>query len=485
MPPQDQSQPPAPPAPAPLPQTEAPPPPPSVAPPPPQAAPVAPAVTPPKRGSKGILILLLLIVFLGGLAAVLIPRLMNTSATVTLTWWGLWEDQTIVAPLIAEYQKAHPNVTVNYVPQAKEDYRERLTSSLARGQGPDIFRIHNTWVPMFRNELDAMPSTVMSPSEYSTTFYPVVASDMAKGSSYAGIPLGFDTIALFINEEIFETFGKSPPATWDELRALAKELTIQDENGTIKQAGAALGRTENVDHWPEILALLMLQNRAKLTEPTGELAEAALDFYTRFSKTDHVWDNTLPSSTVAFAGGKVAMYFGPSWRIHEIKLMNPNLRFRVVNAPQLPKDTPQEPSVYYATYWSEGVWAESKGKTAAWDFLKFLSTRESLQKLYQNASATRAFGEPYPRVDMQDLLTQDPVVGAFVGQGKEAKSWYLASRTFDGPTGINSQIIKYFEDAVNKVVQGSPPQGPLQTVATGVVQVLSQYGLAKAPVQPQ
>lgn len=57
-------------------------------------------------------------------------------------------------------------------------------------------------------------------------------------------------------------------------------------------------------------------------------------------------------------------------------------------------------------------------------------------------------------------------------------SWYLDSRTFDGPTGINSQMINYFADAVNAVANGtSTPDKVLPTAAQGVQQVLAQYKL--------
>jgi hypothetical protein len=53
----------------------------------------------------------------------------------------------------------------------------------------------------------------------------------------------------------------------------------------------------------------------------------------------------------------------------------------------------------------------------------------------------------------------------------------LASRTFDGPTGINSLLSKYFEDAVTATITGQDVTKALQTTAEGISQVLSQYGL--------
>ncbi len=403
----------------------------------------------------------------------------NKAAGGEITWWGLWEEESTVAPLISEYQTKNPKVKIKYIRQSQQDYRERLTNALAKGTGPDIFRFHNSWVPMFKSELDTLPSSVISAAEYSQTFYPVAASDLTFGTGIAGIPLMYDGLALFINEDIFSSAAKSPPSTWDELRTLARELTIKDADENITQAGVALGRTENVDHWPEILGLMMLQNGVRLSVPTGKLAEDAISFFTIFSATDGVWDATLPPSTQAFAGGKVAMYIAPSWRAFEIRQQNPNLKFKTVKVPQLAKTNPSEPDVTYATYWAEGVWSRSKNKAEAWNFLKFLSEKESLQKMYLSETKTRLFGEAYSRVDMANLLKDDPILGGVVSGAPDAQSWYLASRTFDGPTGINTQINKYFEDAINAVNAGTSVPKALETVSAGVNQVLSQYGLVR------
>ena len=416
------------------------------------------------------------------LAAVLLFRQFSSNKTTAVgngevVWWGLWEDSTVVDGIIAEYESANPGVTIKYQRQSKEDYRERLTSAFAKGTGPDIFRFHNTWTPMFKNDLDKMPSSVYSVADFANTFYPVSSSDLTLGSNIVGIPLEYDGLSLFINEEIFEKSGKSVPNTWNELRQIARELTIKDENGTITQSGVALGRTENVDHWPEILGLMMLQNGVDLTKPTGKLAEDALGFYTIFSVEDGVWDASQPASTVAFAGGNLAMYLGPSWRAFEIRLQNPNLRFRAVPVPQLPKTEANEQDVTYASYWAEGVWSRSSNKVAAWNFLKFLSSSENLEKMYNEASKTRMFGEPYPRPDMAPIIADHPIIGSNIKGAKNAQTWFLQSKTWDGPTGINSQINKYFEDAVNFVNSGKEAKDGLLPVAQGVIQVLSQYGI--------
>jgi multiple sugar transport system substrate-binding protein len=210
-------------------------------------------------------------------------------------------------------------------------------------------------------------------------------------------------------------------------------------------------------------------------DPENELTSApaaeALGFFTAFAASQAVWDETLDNSTLAFARGIVGMYFGPSWRYFDIKALNPGLNFRVVAAPQLAGGE----TVNYAHFWAEAVSKKSKNPAAAWELLQYLASKEVLTKLYAAQSKLRGFGEPYPRLDMASLLTNDPVVGTVMAAAPTAKGWYLASFTQDGDTGINSRINKYFLDAVNGTLRGGDPAGALSTAAKGVSQVLGSY----------
>lgn len=423
----------------------------------------------------GVVIGVGIIIFL--ILKVVLPKIQGTktgetgadSASKTktsLTYWGLWESEGVVSQIIADYEQEHPEVTINYVQHSPKDYRERLQSALASGEGPDIFRYHNTWVPMLKTELDTAPKGTVNLEDY----FPIVTQDLQVGTELVGIPLMFDGLALYYNPRLFDEAGKSVPTTWEEMRKTAKEMTVNDNKGKIQTAGVALGTTNNVDNFSDILGLMLLQNGADPAKASSSLVEETLRFYTIFTKTDRVWNETLPASTYAFAIEKVAMILAPSWRAFQIKEINPDLVFRTAPVPQLPGA-----GVTWASYWVEGVSKRSKNARSAWDFLKYLSSDTALTKMYTNQANSRLFGEPYPKKSLAKSLESDPIVGAFVKQGETAKSWYLASRTYDN--GINDRIIKYYEDAINKLLVGKSSTEALQPVAAGVAQVLSQYGL--------
>ncbi len=402
----------------------------------------------------------------------LIPGL-KKQESVTLRYWGLWESATTVNQIIADYKKIKPNVEIIYEKKSPQQYREALVNQTQQGKGPDIFRFHNTWTPMIESILSPVPSSVVSQSEFKKNFYPTVISDIRNSQKqFVGVPLEVDGLGLFWNEDILKAAGiTAPPSTWQELAQIAAALTVRDQAGNIQTAGVALGTASNVDHFSDILGLMILQNGGDPKLPTDKASADALEYYASFAKgNNRVWDETLPSSTVAFAGANVAMYFAPSWRAIEIKNANPLLRFRVAPVPQL-----EGGKVAWASYWVEGVSAKSPHQQEAWEFVKYLVQDDTLVKFYGEAAKSpgRFFGEPYPKVSMAPKLASDPVVGAFIADAPYMRSFPMASRTFDN--GLNDQIIKAYEDAVNSVAKGNTPKGALEIAAKNIGTVLSRF----------
>lgn len=412
---------------------------------------------------------------------------------VVLTVWGLWEDEPLFRPAIEEYKKIKPDVTINYQFQSSQNYRTRTQTKITANEGPDIYMINNTWTPMFlkSGSIAPAPKDVFTPQEFSQTFYPVVRDDFtnylnltdknqfnSQGKIYA-IPRGIDGLAMYYNVDILTAAGVPVPKTWNEFRDAAFKLTVADpQTGVIQTAGAAIGTTSNVDHWSDIVGLLFLQQPgAKIDAPGDQNGADVLKFYTDFAKTARarVWDNTFEASTQAFAAGKVAFYFGPSWRAHELRQINPSLNFKIAPMPQLAGK-----QVAWANYWGYTVSSKSHFTKDAWDFLKFLTSAEAEKVLYGEAAKTRLYGLPYSRVDLQGELINDPLVGAYVSQGPYYKSWYLNSSTHD--QGLNDEIIKYYEDAVNLAFAGGEPTSALQTTAKGIQQVFDKYIRAATPV---
>lgn len=418
----------------------------------------------------GVGALLVLVV----LAMTILPRLNKKVENITLTYWGLWEPSSVMQAVISDYESQNPHINIEYSMQSPKNYRSRLQSAITGGSAPDIARIHNTWLPMLKNSLSPAPEEIV-PISALDAYYPIVKQNVSSGGKTYALPIGIDGLALLYNEDMLAELGATPPADWNSFRKLAFDLTkINEETKIIERAGAAMGTTGNVEHWSDILGLLILQNSGDPGKPSTTAVQDAMTFFTIFSTQDKSWDSTQPNSVYAFATGTVAMILAPSWQIPEIKAINPDLKFGVAPAPTLPST-----KIAWGSYWMEAVPKSSKNATEAWKFIKFISSEESLQKIYAGAAQVHTIGEPYPLTSMNNLLSTDPLAGPYVAQAPNYVSWYLTSRTFD--EGINDQLIKYYEDAINTINNGSTVDSVTKTLDAGVTQVLAKFPDASRP----
>lgn len=480
-------------------QPQAPPPPPPQEPAGPSPA-FPPGMAPPpfaEDNKKKIIIIVGIVLFLILLIFLLLRLLRRApaeqpkpveEAKITLTYWGLWEDESVNKVVLDDYQRLHPNITINYVKQDPKQYRERLQAAIDRGEGPDIFRYHNTWIPMFNKQLAPMPKTIYSDADFQKTFYPVVATDVKIGADYFGIPLEIDGLLLFYNEDILKSANVDVPKTWVDIQNALSKITVKQDERIVTSA-IALGTAENIEHFSDVLGMMMLQNGTQLSKSlfscvdtsTSTCGVEALTFYRKFSESPSaVWDDTLDNSIAAFAGSKVAMILAPSWQAVTLKQMNPELNFKTAAPPQLPCDRDPCPSVNWASYWIEGVSNKSKNAAAAWEVLKFLSQKDTQEKLFaEQAKVHQLFGEPYSRVDLNSKMKENTYLAALAEAAPSMKSFYVASRTNDGETGLNTSLIKYLQDAVNATIQNTSPETALKSADEGFKQVFQRFGLAQ------
>jgi len=416
-----------------------------------------------------------------------------TGEEVTLNYWGLWEENSVIDGAIADFEANNPGIKIKYTRKDKENYRSILMSRLQKGgeETPDIFRIHSTWVPVFQDLLEPVPQATATNLQLDTDFFDVYKAELKKSGTYRAIPIMYDGLALFYNKAILDSAGVTVPKGWWELQTAAEKLTVKDENGKLQVAGAAVGLVDNVDQWSDIVGLLMKQNGVNPLvddKENNQKIQNVLEYYTLFAtKNGGVWDQSMPNSTDAFAAGKVAFYFGPVWRIYNFADMNVSFEYGVATVPQLPTianvslDQPLTEAdltnIHWASYWVEGVNPGSKYKKEAWKFMEYLASKETLSKMYTAASQVRAFGELYPRKSMAEMISTNDKIRPFITAANNSSGWFLAGRTFD--SGLNDEMMKYFGDAINETLKTRDATKATETLRNGINQLKSRYKLTE------
>lgn len=361
--------------------------------------------------------------------------------SIELVYWGLWEPEGVMQPIIDKYENANPGVKILYSQQTFKNYETRAYTRLQQSAdssepAPDILRINNTWLPKFQKYLTPIPDSVMSSNTYSDTFYPTAVQDFTgtDGKIYA-IPWEIDGLMVIYNKQLLSQAGyNEPPKDWDSFIEAAQKMTKRDSSGKITQSGLAIGTSRNISHSADILSFMMLQNGASLISATrteanltSDRAISALSTYTGFAKGETpLWASYLANDLTMFYEGKLAMMFGPSWRAFDILEAAPQVEFGLAPLPQLPNNDP----VYYSMYWGDTVSGTTKYPSEAWKFVKYLSEPEQQKALFSNSSKVRAFGEPYSLTSLNSELSSNPYTKAMSEMAPYMKSWQMGDQSF-------------------------------------------------------
>jgi multiple sugar transport system substrate-binding protein len=326
----------------------------------------------------------------------------TSSYEVRLEVWG-FDDSDAIAKVINEYRKRNPRVKeVVYKKLTINTYETELMDALATGNGPDIFLIHNTWLPKHAGKLASAPvdnlssnqAPVITPKQVQDQFADVVSSDFVSDGKVYALPLSVDSLALYYDKDMLNQAGIAiPPATWLDFDDAVKKITHVDSLGNINPSGAAMGMssdtslgTGKINRATDILTLLMMQSGVDMINPQtkqaafgdfttatygGEMSpgESALAYYTKFSdpsKVEYSWNSQQHNSVDAFIEGKTAMMINYSWFIPRIQSKAPKLNLGVAKIPQNKDKKGNGLDIDFANYWGYAV---SKNKVANQEFV--------------------------------------------------------------------------------------------------------------------
>ncbi len=442
---------------------------------------------------------------------------------VSLSIWGTFDNSGSYDQLLSAYRSVNRNIgNLQYHKMDLESYKKDLLNGLAAGNGPDIFMIHNSWMPEFVDKIVPVPTDIMTEQDFRTTFVDVVAEDALIDGKIYGVPLSVDSLALYYNKDILNAAGITrPPQTWEEFDKAVRVLTIMDAFGNISQSGVALGTAYNVNgainvnRAPDILTALMLQGGVQMSDRAsgvitlgntemqssggGTPALAALRYYTSFaspSSPNYAWNKNQNYSIDMFFEGRAAMMINYSYHYDTIRAKNAKLNFAIADLPQrsIIADGSQK---NFANYW---LFVVAKNKKPvqdvdtraipvtdeiriheAWQALRALSFpskdgvllrnyfgKERLVYAVEYDLTERYLEEskrPAARRDLIDAQKTDVRLGAFARGNLIAHSWWR--KNADAIDGV-------FYDMIDRVNTGQSNEAAALQMAQSRMSALQQ-----------
>ncbi|MBI5420931.1 MAG: extracellular solute-binding protein [Parcubacteria group bacterium] len=407
------------------------------------------------------------VVLVLGLASIpfILKKVAKERVVKSLKVWVVGDDKSIYEPIYPKF-----GLPIELIKKDYKTYERELVDALASGDGPDVFMIHNSWLPKHQSKLAPAPAELLTPFSIQKNFPDVVTTDFVRDGKIYALPLSIDTLALFYDKDVFNgAFISAPPRTWGELGSIATRLTKRDAGGNIIQSGVALGAGDkSVDKASHILPLLMMQKGVVMVRESGKSytpvlssdsggvgenpAVDALNFYLQFSdplSPLYTWDSSQHYSIDAFSynptvRNKVAMILSYWYQIAVMKGdenkkgKNPNLNFGVAQMPQR-DDVNESQYATYADYWGYAVAKSTKDPKMAWSFVQFLTSKAQAQ---QYLVATK---RPPALRSLISSYQDDPILSVFANQILIAKSWIQPGASDANPL---------FSQAIDQVTRG-------------------------------
>ena len=392
-----------------------------------------------------------------------------TANAVEIEYWQYTYKARVEAidKLIANFEKANPDITVKHTSFPYADYRKKVSIAISSGDGPDLVQLYYGWLNDYRDGglIQPLPKDTFPHDEIESNFFKMVSSMKVDGD-YWGLPTAVRSLALFYNNDLFSEAGLSgPPETLDQMVEYAKKLTKTDSAGNYIQVGFAVD-TDGQDHhfWREVLIRHFggqpySNDGQKVTYNTDAGAEA-LKYLTDFEKTHKTGSNGFMNrGQDAFAAGKAGMVLDGSFRISKFNKTD-GLNFSISELPG------HNGTRYnFSSFWANALSTKAKGekKEAAAKFLKYLTSEEAMQVWLDTVGELPA----KPSVALVDANKGHPQYGPFI-RGLD----YATATTFISEKPQRQSVIDSYDMVV---LQGMSPEDALAKVAKKEQELLDDF----------
>jgi len=334
------------------------------------------------------------------------------TASGEITVWAMGAEGEKLDVLAKEFMQKNPEITVKVTPIAWDVAHDKLLTSVAGNQTPDVSQMGTTWMGEFAKTgaLEQVPESIDQDAFFESALSTAVVDDKTYG-----VPWYVETRLLYYRTDIAEKAGiTSPPTSWDELKAMAEAMQ--------QKGGAKYGISLSPNNWQELLPFVW-QNGGDVISDDGEFTfdspenVEAIEFYQSFFK-DGLTAASVPEGfdiTPAFVQGTHPMFFSGPWHmslIEEVGAAEIEGKWAVAPMPE------QESATSFIGGSDLVVFKNGDNKDAAWKFVEYLSTPAVQQQWYSLVSALPSVESAWESGD----LSTDEQLSLFGEQLKDAKT---------------------------------------------------------------
>lgn len=356
----------------------------------------------------------------------------------------------------AEYEEANPGVKINIT--ASPDIHTQLQTRFVSGDVPDIVNpgasvdiqgLVNQGEILALDEYLEEPSFDDESIKWKDSFIEEQFKLQSKGKTY-GIPLQAGTgYVWWYNSKLFEENGWEVPETWEELEALKDKaaeknipvFALQGQHPGYYFYGIYLPLVQKIGGIQAVNDAFNLKEGAWKHEAFLEAAEIT----SSLKDEGYLLKGTLSLSHIEaqtqFFQGNALFTTAGTWLEGEMQDVIPeDFELRAINQPGWSEQSEEENNAAPITSgWGGAFYVPAKAKNPelAVDFLKFLSSKESVYKMMERGLASTVLGTE-EAIKSESLASSIEILKSANGKT------YV-------PTGINDSYPELANNIVNQI----------------------------------
>lgn len=318
------------------------------------------------------------------------------SGTITFVIWADAVETASWDPIIAAFREGHPDIDVQVQAVPAESWAgffDAVSTQIAGGQVPDVMRVATEGQRLFasRGLVEPLDEYIERDQEELQDFLDDVHPNLMEwtriysstdGQTYY-LPHGFNTMCMWYSTELFQQAGVQEPSddwTWDDFLSAAEQVT---------QPGEVYGMHVSSAYFASVMPWLLTNGASTLNEDWTQstISEPAAIEAAEWMRS-LVEQGISPQPGGEFdafatmAQGRLAMFGGGRWPTAAMRELDYVDKVKLVAWPQrVRKGSP-------VGWDGHPIMRASENKDAAWEFVKFLASKEAQQIEVQQGGPT-------------------------------------------------------------------------------------------------
>ena len=311
--------------------------------------------------------------------------------------------------LAKQFTEDHPKIPVKIQTIPSDGYDQKVFTSIAAGNPPDIFGSGDIIIPTIVTKGYAVDlSKFVERDNFNLeAFYPDVLEGLTFDGQLVGLTDNWDTQVMYYNRDLFDAAGLDYPDaswTWEDFVDAGRQLT--EGEGAKKVYGAVHGTwfapvfNQVWAHGGDVLS----EDASRCTIDSPEAAAAIQGIADLMDEglSPHPSQLEGQSPVQLMLSGRAAMFLDSGrWSAYELQEAGDRVNWAVAPVPKGPQGR--------ANFFHLAMFAIAKGSDStenAWEFLKFMVSKEASGVLLENSQGIPA----RKKLAIAPSFRNDPIV---------------------------------------------------------------------------